>query len=151
MKRLRPFAAIPALGLVTAALITPGCSSEPREDVRVTLCKDIVSVQVGPSAAVNETETKTKGYEHAAVKVRYSTQGRDAWAICYYEYKAVDDTADMLADPLSAYATSPFEVTLDGQKLSRADLAEAIKKAMLKQGKEFIDYAKKGIENAIQR
>lgn len=141
---------MPFLALMIAALATPGCS-DPREDVRVTLCKDIVSVRVGPSIVVDGTETKTKGYEHATVRVRYSDQGREAQAVCYYDYKAVDDTADMLADPLSAYATSPSEVSIDGHKLTRTALAEAIKQAMLKQGTELIYRAKQGIENAVQR
>lgn len=150
MTSFRPFAIVPTLGIVTAALVATGCS-DPREDVRVTLCKDIVSLQVGPTASVTSTETKTRGYEHASVRVRYSDQDRDAQAVCYYDYKAVDDTADMLADPLSAYATSPVEVSIAGQTLSRPALAEAIKQAMSKQGSELLDPAKKGIENAVQR
>jgi hypothetical protein len=97
------------------------------------------------------TDTQTKGHEHAAVRVRFSTRGREARAVCYYDHDAVDDTALHLSDPLSAYATSPHEVAIDGQKLSRSSLAEAVKQAMLKQGREFVDRAKKGIENALQR
>lgn len=150
MKRFRPSKTRPTLSLVAFVLATTGCSN-PQEDVRVTLCKDIVSGQVGSSALVTRTETKTKGYEYASVRVIFSDQGRDGQAICYYDYKALDDTADMLADPLSAYATSPFEVRMDGKKLSKPALAEAIKQAMLGQGRELLDRAKKGIENAITR
>lgn len=147
---MRPLTATPTLIATIATLMVPGCS-DPREDVRVTLCKDIVSVRIGPSAVVGTTETNTKGYENASVRVHYTDRAREARAVCYYDYKAVDDTADMLADPLSAYATSPFEVDIDGQKLSKFALAEAIKQAMLKQGSELIDRAKQGIEDAVQR
>jgi hypothetical protein len=150
MGNLRPFAAIPTLCLISAALVVASCSN-PQEDVRVTLCKDIVSTQGGPSVALVGTDTQTKGHEHAAVRVRFSTQGREALAVCYYDYDAVDDTALHLSDPLSAYATSPYEVVIDGKKLSRPGLAEAVKQAMLKQGREFVDRAKKGIDNALQR
>jgi hypothetical protein len=56
-----------------------------------------------------------------------------------------------LSDPLSGFATSPSEAVIDGRKLSRSGLAEAVKQAMLKQGGEFVDRAKKGMENALQR
>lgn len=146
----RPFAAVVVFCLIWAALMATSCS-KPREDVRVTLCKEIVLTKLGSSTTLVGTDTQTKGHEHAAIRVRFSTQGRDALAVCYYDYDAVDDTALHLSDPLSAYATSPSEVAIDGQKLSRPDLAEAVKRAMLKQGREFVDRAKKGIENALQR
>jgi hypothetical protein len=150
MKRFRPFAVIRDLGLMAAALITPGCS-DTGEDVRVTLCKDIVSVRFGTSVAINGADTQIKGYEHAAIKVFFSHQGREGKAVCYYDHKAVDETADLIGNPLNAYATSPYEVTIDGQRLSKPDLAEAIKQAMLKQGKAVLERAKKGIEDAVQR
>lgn len=63
-----------------------------------------------------------------------------------YVYNAVDDTALTLSDPLSAYSTSPSEMTLNGQPLSRAVLARTIRDAMAKQGSEFVDRAKKAIQ-----
>ena len=146
----RRFAIVSVLSLVVASLIATGCSN-PREDVRVTLCKDIVLTQVGASASLNGTNTETKGYEYAAVRVRFSSQGRDAQAVCYYNHDAVEDTALELSDPLAAYSTSPFEVVVDGQRLSKPGLAEAVKQAILKQGRQFADRAKQGIDNAIQR
>ncbi|MCG6895525.1 MAG: hypothetical protein LJE60_00220, partial [Thiocapsa sp.] len=60
-------------------------------------------------------------------------------AVCHYRYNAVDDTALMLSDPLSAYATSPETMTIDGEPLPRPVLAKAVKAAMIQQGKAFID------------
>jgi len=150
MDNLERFVSIPTFCLVLAALLVAACSG-PREDVRVTLCKDIVSTQLGSSATLSGADSQVRGRQYAAVRVRYSTQGREAQAVCYYGYDAVDDTALQLSDPLSGFATSPYEVVIDGQKLSKSGLAEAIKQAMLKQGREFVDRAKKGIEDALQR
>jgi hypothetical protein len=135
------FPAKSLLTLFAAGLLVSACSS-PREDVRITLCKDIVLTQSGSGTAIQNADAQTKGYEHAAVRVWFSSQGRDAQAACYFDYNAVDDTALHLSDPLSAYSTSPFEVVIDGQKLSRAELAGAIKQAMVKQGRELLDRAK---------
>jgi hypothetical protein len=107
---------------------------------------------------IKAADAQTKGHQPAAVRVNFSTQGRDGQAVCYYDYDAVEDTALTLSEPLSAYSTSPSAVVIDGRKLSRRDLAEAVKQAMLKQGGEFLDRAKqeldrakKGIEGALQR
>jgi hypothetical protein len=133
-----------AAALMGLVAFTSGCSG-PREDVRVTLCKDMVSTQLAtgtPPITWTETKTETRGYQYAAVRLRFSTSGQNGHAICYYDYDANDDTAVTLADPISAYSTSPSKMTLNGRTLSRSDLARAVKDAMLKQGRQFIDGAR---------
>jgi hypothetical protein len=131
----------PALhrGALFASLAILGCSG-PGEDVRVTLCKDMVSTRLGPAQSPTWTDvrTETRGYEHAAVRLRFSTGAGDGEASCFYDYNAVEDTALALADPLSAYATSPSKMTLNGETLSKSQLADAVKKAMLKQGRDLL-------------
>jgi hypothetical protein len=131
-----------------AILITAGCGNPP-EDVRITLCKDIAAVRSGGPISISAAEAQTKGYQHAAVRVRYNSGGTDGEVVCYYDYNAVEHTAQNLADPLSAYSTSPTRVTVGGRPLSRAQLADAIKRAMMKQGREAIDRAKGAVQQAI--
>ena len=130
----------PALGVLTAALITAGCSGSG-EDVRVTLCKDMVSTRLGP-VTWQDVRAEAKGREHAAVTLRFAAAGGDGSAVCYYKYDAVEDTALTLADPLSAFSTSPNRMILNGKTLSRSELAQAIKQAMLKQGRELLSGGK---------
>jgi hypothetical protein len=139
---LFPFS--PTLGVLTVALVTAGCSGSPGEDVRITLCKDMVSTRLGGSQTVawQDARAETRGHEHAAVRLRFSAAGGDGNAACYYKYNAVEDTALTLSDPLSAYSTSPYEMTLNGKTLSRSELAQAIKQAMLKQGRELLSGSK---------
>lgn len=150
MSELRGSTVLFPVVFLSVGLLVSGCSS-PTEDVRVTLCKNIVLKETGPSATIKGADTETKGYEHAAVRVRYSSQGRDGEAVCYYEYNAQENTALQLSDPLSAYATSPFEVKIDGKTLTRPGLASAVKGAVTQQGKEWIERAKQGIQDAIAR
>jgi hypothetical protein len=145
---VQSIAAIAGIAAVTAALLTAGCGS-PGEDVRITLCKDIVAVHTGGPVSISRAEAQTKGYQHAAVRVRYNSGGTDGEAVCYYDYNAVEDTAQTLADPLSAYSTSPTRVTFDGKPLNRAQLADTIKRAMMKQGREAIDRAKDAVQQAV--
>ena len=132
------------LGVFVVGLIAAGCSGS-REDVRVTLCKDLVAVRLGTSQPLTWTgsEAQARGHEDAVVRLRYSGSNGDGDAVCYYAYNAVDDTAQMLSDPLSAYSTSPSKMILNGKTLSRQELAVAVKDAMLKQGKSLVDGAKK--------
>ena len=135
-----------ALFMLAAALTLAGCSGSG-EDVRVTLCKDLVAVQLGDSAARNwtQTATETRGYEYAAVKLRWSAPDGDGSATCYYDYNAVEDTAMALSDPLSSYAASPSKMVLNAKTLSKPALAEAVKQAMLKQGRSLVDGIKKSL------
>jgi hypothetical protein len=144
MKIASPFTATMRLLPFVSLLVLAGCAN-PREDVRVTLCKDMISTQLGAGDSLEwrAVETKTRGREYAMVRVRFSGPRGDGEASCYYDYDAVDDTALTLSDPLSAYSTSPSKMTLNGQTLSRPALARAVKEAMLKQGQ--------GLMNGIKR
>lgn len=126
------------------ALLIAGCSN-PREDVRVRLCKDMVSIRLGSSQPITwkGSTTDLRGHEDAAIRVGFSSGDKDGHAFCYYRYDAVDDTALTLSDPLSSFSTSPSKMVLNGQTLSRAELAQTVKDAMLRQGGDFVDQVKK--------
>lgn len=128
--------------VLLAQLIT-GCSG-PGEDVRVTLCKDLVRGQLGGAApAWTDVGTRAKGYEDAVISLRWSGPQGEGSARCDYPYNAVDDTAQQLADPLSAYAASPTKVEINGQSLTGPALASAIARAMEQQGRQLLDSAGK--------
>ena len=137
-------AAVIGAGMIGSSLLT-GCAN-PREDVRIKLCKDLVAVQLRTSQLTwTQVSTRTPGYSDATVNLRWSAAGGDGSASCRYRYNAVEDTAQQLADPLSAYATSPSQVVIDGSTLSGQALANAIAQAMQRQGRELIDAANKAI------
>lgn len=117
-----------------------GCSGAG-QDVRVTLCKDIVAVRTGAAPAFEAPEIRTRGYQGAEVRLAYRVGDRPGRATCFYAHDAVEDTADQLANPLRAYATSPERVIIAGEALSRPALAQAVKQAMLKQGRQFVEDA----------
>lgn len=122
-----------------------GCSN-PGEDVRVRLCKDLVVVQLASSSMDwTQVRTETPGYEDARVQLQWSGPADSGSATCTYPYNAVEDTAQQLAEPLSAYATSPSQVVIAGETLSGQTLANAIAKAMQRQGRELIDSANQAL------
>lgn len=138
-----------AISATASLLLLAGCG-RPGEDVRVTLCKDIVAVHAG-AVSIQSASAQPRGYQDAVVRVRYERGGNPGEAVCYYPYRAVDQTGQTLADPLSAYGTSPTRVTFDGEPLAGPQLAEAIRQAMLRQGRAAVDRARGAVEQAIGR
>ncbi|MCF7985821.1 MAG: hypothetical protein K9L70_15575 [Thiohalocapsa sp.] len=132
---------------VAAVLALAGCGS-PGEDVRVTLCKDMVGVQLADTGPLSwtATETKTGGYEDAEVRLRYSGPDGAGAAVCYFKRDAVEDTAQHLADPMSAYSASPSKFLINGQTITGPALARIVKDAMTKQGRQLIDSAKQALQ-----
>jgi len=84
--------------------------------------------------------------EDVPVKLRWSAARGEGSAVCFYDHNAVDDTAMALADPLSSYATSSSKMLLNGNQIAQARLAQAIKQAMLKQGRSLVD----DVRNAVK-
>lgn len=142
--------------LGTLALLT-GCAN-PGEDVRVTLCKDLAADLLDPPHAITWKETRNvmRRGESLAVNLSFDAPDRDGKtrsleATCIYRYNAVDDTAAILADPLSAYATSPERLILNGRTIGNPLLAEAVGRAMLKQGRAFLERAQHGLNEAARQ
>lgn len=139
------------VAFATASVLVASCSGS-REDVRVSFCKKLVTTQVGSPSSIRWTgvETNPRGHSGLTVQVGFESDGvsRPRQATCHYRYNAVEDTALTLSDPLSAYSTSPETMTIDGELLSRSALAEAVKQAMIAQGKAIIDRAQQGVEDA---
>jgi hypothetical protein len=137
----------PTLARLAAAALGIGllasCSGGGGEDVRITLCKDLVKVKLGHTPNWTQVRTQTPGYRDAVVNLAWSGPQAEGGARCSYRYNAVDDTAQQLADPLSAYATSPSQVVINGQTLSGSALARAVADAMKHQGKQLLDSAGK--------
>jgi hypothetical protein len=137
--------------VMVASVLVAGCSGS-REDVRVSFCKRLVATQVESPSSLRWTsvETQPRGHSGLSVVLGFEAGGMGGTrqASCHYRYNAVEDTALTLSDPLSVYSTSPEAMTIDGKSLSRSTLAEAVKQAMISQGKAIIDRARQGIEDA---
>lgn len=143
--------------LLAAVTMTSGCSGS-REDVRISFCKQLVLTQVAVPGSVRWTSVTTHPRTHDGLAVVLGFEATDPGgasrsrqASCHYRYNQVDDTALTLADPLSAYATSPESMTIDGAMLPRSVLAEAVKNAVVMQGRAAIDRARQGIEDAAEQ
>ncbi|NEV60849.1 hypothetical protein G3446_02880 [Thiorhodococcus minor] len=138
------------------AWILAGCSGTA-EDVRIRLCKDLVIAQLPGAArpAWAEADVEMRRSEELVVLLSFDARGAGGKAepmraTCHYRHDAVDDTALTLANPAAAYSTSPYRMTLNGESIGNPRLARAIKQAMTKQGRELLEKAQKGIDDAAR-
>ena len=140
----------------TTVLLT-GCSG-PQEDVRITFCKNLATelLQPGTQLQWHDSDQQIKGHEPAAITVHLETtdqagQPQAMQATCFYRYEAVDDNAMNLSNPLSAYASVPFKMTLNGRPVAETKLHEAILVAQLATGKAVVNKVKQGIETGVDK
>ncbi len=152
----RPRAIAVATGLAVVLNLLNSCAG-PGEDVRVTLCKDLVVALMDGRHAVQwvDSNSEARGREGLFVRLRFAVDdGADQAVVrratCLYRYNAVDDTALTLSDPMSAYSTSPYEMRLGERRIRNPELADAIKQAMIGQGRQLIERAREGIERAAE-
>ncbi|GAB0150145.1 MULTISPECIES: hypothetical protein [Marichromatium] len=131
------------------AVLLAGCSA-PGEDVRVTLCKGLVLTQGAASDWQIETRLPAQ-YRDLEVRLQFTDgAGRQASAQCFYPYRAVEDDALALADPLSVYGTAPTRLRIDGREFSRQALAEAVSAAMGAQAREWVEGMREGLEQTAR-
>jgi len=142
------------LALAVAAVLCLASCSGTGEDVRVTLCKDLVRVLLERPGGIQwrRADNEMRRLEYLAVRLSFDAGGEGGaqeamQARCFYRHDAVEDTALALSDPMSSYATSPYRMTLNGREVGRSALAEAVKQAMLKQGRELLDRVQRGISS----
>jgi len=146
-----------SISLVAGILLLPGCSG-PQEDVRITFCKNLTAELLPPGSRLHwyGSEQQTKGNEYAEITVHLETkqqtgETRTLKASCRYRRTAVDDNAMTLSDPLSAYASVPYQMSLDGKSIPGVKLSEAILVAQLATGQDAVEQVKQGVEAGAER
>ncbi len=145
------------LALPAALSLLAGCSG-PTEDVRVKLCKNLTTALQPAAASIDwkGNENSFRRPEYAITSLTFEvTAGdgarRSGRSACHYAYEALEDTAITLADPLSAYATLPFQMTLDDRTLSDAELLQLVNAELRRQGRQLIETLRKGARDAADR
>ena len=124
-----------------AAAVLAGCSGST-EDVRVTLCKNLTTALQGTDAIEwGETEFAFRRPEYATTTLHYeleSAAGDAKTSACHFAYEALDDTAVNLANPISAYETLPFAMTVNDRVLSDAELLNAVNTEQQRLGRQAL-------------
>lgn len=133
--------------ILSAGLAVTGCSGKT-EDVRIKTCKQLATtlLDVSDDVAWDKHREDIHEPEYAAIQVRASDGKVNA--VCLYEYDAAEETYETHTDPLSAYSTVPYEVTLNGRTVPVPELYQAMNTLRLEAGKRLLDKAKGWAETA---
>ena len=141
-----------ALGLLAA-----GCSG-PTEDVRVTLCKNLTQSMQLSSESIEwkGNENTFKRPEYAITGLSFELVGRDGsrtsmQSACHYAYEELEDTALSLANPMDAYATLPFAMTIDGRALGDAELLRLVNEEQKRQGRKVVSTLEQGARDMADK
>lgn len=134
-----------------------GCSGTG-EDVRVTLCKNLTQTTQPGAASIewtgNENTFRRPEYAIAGLSFEVIDAGgkrRAMRSACHYAYDAVEDTAQHLADPFSAYANLPFAMTVDDRPLSDTELLRLVNEEQKRLGRKVLTTLEKGARDAAEK
>ena len=133
-----------SVAVIAAAVSLVACSG-PTEDVRVTFCKDVSSALAPGAESIEWTanENTFRRPEYATAKLTFEVvdggERKTMQTACYFAYDAIEDTAQHLADPFSAYATLPFAMSVDGRALSDAEVMRLRNNEQIRRGNAAIE------------
>ena len=157
MKKFSKPGIFAAVGLALSLVLTTGCSG-PTEDVRVTLCKNLTSAMQLSSESIEwkGNENTFHRPEYAVTSLSFDVVDRDGGrtvmqSACHYAYEELEDTALNLANPMDAYATLPFAMTIDGRALSDAELLRTVNEEQKRQGRQIISTLEKGARDMADK
>lgn len=145
------------LGAISAALLSTACSG-PNENPRITLCKNLTTAV---QSSANSIEWKGDKYtfnrpSYAITHLSYDMVGPDGTrttgtSACHYAYEALEDTAQILANPIEAYATLPFAMSVDGRVMSDAQLLRTVNAEQARLGRKALSTLEKGARDMAEK
>jgi len=157
MRKMTLAPRLATLSLLAVAALLGACSGST-EDVRVSFCKDLTTALEPDAKSIEWTgkQNSFKRPEFAITALTFEVVGQDGdrrggRAACHYAYEAPEDTAITLADPLSAYATVPFKMTLDGVALSDAELLRLVNAEQKRHGRQVLETLQSGVQGVAEK
>lgn len=145
MRITSPSRTVRLLLLLPAAMVLSACTGSD-EDVRITFCKQLAIAQLDlPEDVVwGESSQQIKRPEYAIVTVRPERGGRTS---CWFEYDAAEETAETHVDPLSAYATLPYQVSVNGKVLGPRETLDAVNAEQRRLGRAAVEQLRQTLQH----
>ncbi len=143
--------------IASIAILSSGCSG-PSEDVRIRFCKELTVEMLGKPQSIDwiASNTSAERLGDLVVKLDYAilqdgiapSSGKVA---CTYEQDEGSDFTMGDANPLEAYKTLPYQVSLNGRSLNQQKLNNATKETLLSKGKEFAQAIRREADKAVKK
>lgn len=142
-----------AILLGTGLALAGGCSQKT-EDVRIKLCRNVTERLLESMQPIewrsHEAGVRKEG--DAAVKLAFAVsragyENRTVTSACFFRRDLLEESALDHVDPLAAFATVPYAMTIEGKPVPDDVLKKAVKNEQVEPFIEFFDKAKKEFEN----
>jgi hypothetical protein len=114
--------------LLTVTSYISGCSLST-EDTRITFCRDLtLSLLENPESLIwTGNQNRFQPSEYAAVSLQFDAKsGTSGSAVCFYAYDVIEENAMHLSQPLSAHASVPYKMELNGEPVPQSLFREAV-------------------------
>ncbi|MDX1344486.1 MAG: hypothetical protein R3179_01220 [Sedimenticolaceae bacterium] len=118
-----------------------GCSGKT-EDVRIVLCKEVTDRLLADMRPIEWTAISQRINRPAFAVIRLEfTAGKQKamQSECYFAYDTVEENVVTHVDELSAYATLPYRMTIDGQEVPQQIRQKAVSEEQIEGLAEFME------------
>ena len=140
---------------IAAVIFLSGCSSSS-EDVRLTLCKKLVTtfIELPLDLKWKESEEKYTQFEDLVVTVNLDVQFKinnpiSMQASCHYEYdETIEEDVSTQVDPLSVYKTAPHKMILDGELIEQPVFEKVVHFLVLDQARQALQFLHKRMKKS---
>lgn len=147
-----------AMLVMATSLTLGGCSAQKSEDVRFKLCKEVTTRLMDSMKPVTfksqSSEIRSAG--DAAIRLNFTInrkghENKLVNSACYFEYQIVEQTVIDHVDPLAAYSTLPYKMTIQGKEVPQDILNQAVSAEQIEPFVEFAEQVRREIEKLPER
>ena len=140
-----------AAALSVIAVATAGCSGKT-EDVRFKLCKEVTERILDSMRPITwqGQASEIRGAGDAVTRLSFTVgsegyEGRTVTSACFYRHNTNEESALEHADPLAAFSTLPYRMTINGKTVPDDLLKQSVSAEQLEPFVEFIEQVKSEI------
>ncbi len=131
---------VACLVLPVSVFFLTGCGKT--EDVRIVLCKEVTDRLLADMRPIEWTaiSQRINRPAFAVIQLEFTAGKQKAMrSECYFAYDTVEENVITHVDELSAYATLPYRMTIDGQEVPKQILQKAVSDEQIEGLAEFMD------------
>lgn len=133
---------LPAFLVVAfSALWLSGCSGKT-EDVRIVLCKEVTDRLLADMRPIEWTaiSQRINRPAFAVIQLEFTAGKQKAMrSECYFAYDTVEENVITHVDELSAYATLPYRMTINGKEVPQQIRQKAVSDEQIEGLAEFME------------
>lgn len=148
----RPPRYITATLLILATWLATGCSGKT-EDVRFRLCKKVTERILESMQPITwkTQSSERRGAGDAAVRLVFTSgaeghQNREMASACFFEHNRPEESALDHVDPLAAFSTVPYMMTIGQERVPDDLLHKAVNAEQLEGFREFFNRVTREVE-----